>query len=171
MDDEKMPPTRLRAAVLACAVLAVTSTGLSVSISAASGWSRGSDLRGVVPARGRRIGRRAGHDRPRRLRFARGNTEGERMVARRRAPPAPRVASYRRGLRGSCRRCRRSSCGGGPARCGGRRTVCEMDSLRRTCGGSWRRGHRGASVDGCDGASSCTNDSEHHCDPNRGSRS
>ena len=41
MDDEKMPPTRLRAAVLACAVLAVTSTGLSVSISAASGWSRG----------------------------------------------------------------------------------------------------------------------------------
>ena len=41
VDDEKMPPTRLRAAVLACAVLAVTSTGLSVSISAASGWSRG----------------------------------------------------------------------------------------------------------------------------------
>lgn len=41
VNNVEMQPTRPRAAVFACAVLAVTSTGLSVSISAASGWNRG----------------------------------------------------------------------------------------------------------------------------------
>lgn len=41
VNNVEMQPTRPRAAVFACAVLAVASTGLSVSISAASGWNRG----------------------------------------------------------------------------------------------------------------------------------
>jgi hypothetical protein len=112
---------------------------------------RRNDLRGVVPARGRRTGCGAAHDRPRRLRVTRGGTEGKNVGPRRGATPARGVASHPRGFCGAGGgRCRAGGGDRAPV-CGGRGALREMDSRRRSDGGRWCSGHGGTGMGCCHG--------------------